>query len=157
MGDILVFKGLFGKGGKNVAIFIDGPNMIRKEFNIDLKEVRERAKKYGRIVFGKVFLNQFASEKLIEAVASQGFEPLITLAVEKDQDIDVHMAAEAMEAAYSKDIDVIILVSRDTDFLPIIQKAKKLGKDTVVMGSEPGFSIALRNAADHVEDLTKKQ
>ncbi len=130
--------------------------MIRKEFNTDLGEVRERAKKYGRVIAGKVFLNQFASEKLIEAVSSQGFEPLIALGVEKDQDIDVYMAAEAMEAAYSKDIDVIVLVTRDTDFLPVIQKAKKRGKETVVMGSEPGFSIALRNAADHVEDLTKR-
>ncbi|MBI2084896.1 MAG: NYN domain-containing protein [Candidatus Aenigmarchaeota archaeon] len=130
--------------------------MIRKEFNIDLKEVRERAKKYGRLIYGKVFLNQFASEKLIEAVSSQGFEPLIALGVEKDQDIDVYMAAEIMEASYSRDIDVIVMVSRDTDFLPIIQKAKKKGKETVVMGSEPGFSIALKNAADHVEDLTRK-
>ncbi|MBI1971664.1 MAG: NYN domain-containing protein, partial [Candidatus Aenigmarchaeota archaeon] len=126
------------------------------EFNIDLKEVRERAKKYGRITYGKVFLNQFASEKLIEAVASQGFEPLIALAVEKDQDIDVYMAVAMMEASYDKGIDVIVMVSRDTDFLPVIQKAKKRGKETVVMGSEPGFSIALRNAADHVEDLAKK-
>lgn len=151
------FRGIFGGPGKNVAIFIDGPNMIRKEFNIDLKEVRERAKKYGRVIYGKAFLNQFASEKLIEAVSSQGFEPLIALGVEKDQDIDVYMAAEVMEAAYDKGIDVIVVVTRDTDFLPVIQKAKKRGKETVVMGSEPGFSIALRNAADHVEDLTKKQ
>ncbi len=152
----MVFNSIFRGSRKNVAVFIDGPNMIRKEFNIDLKEVRERAKKYGRLVYGKVFLNQFASEKLIEAVSSQGFEPLIALGVEKDQDIDVYMAAEIMEASYSRDIDVIVMVSRDTDFLPIIQKAKKKGKTTVVMGSEPGFSIALKNAADHVEDLTKK-
>src|SRR3989338_10597051 len=140
---------MFRGNRKNVAVFIDGPNMIRKEFNIDLKEVRERAKKYGRVIAGKVFLNQFVYEKLMEAVSSQGFEPLIALGVEKDQDIDVYMAAEAMEAAYSKDIDIIVLVTRDTDFLPVIQKAKKRGKETVVMGSEPGFSIALRNAADH--------
>ncbi len=149
-------KRIFGKPKRNVVVLVDGPNMIRKEFNTDLGEVRERAKKYGRVIAGKVFLNQFASEKLIEAVSSQGFEPLIALGVEKDQDIDVYMAAEAMEAAYSRDIDVIILVTRDTDFLPVIQKAKKRGKETVVMGSEPGFSIALRNAADHVEDLTKR-
>lgn len=155
MGDNLGLKDIFSRKG-NVAIFIDGPNMIRKEFNIDLAEVRERAKKYGRIIYGKVFLNQFASEKLIEAVSSQGFEPLIALGVEKDQDIDVYMAAEIMEASYSKNIDVIVMVSRDTDFLPIIQKAKKKGKTTVVMGSDPGFSIALKNAADHVEDLTKR-
>ena len=33
-----------------VAFFIDGPNMIRKEFNLDLKDLRKRVEKYGRIV-----------------------------------------------------------------------------------------------------------
>ena len=60
-----------------IAFFIDGPNMIRKEFNLNLKDIRKRVEKYGRITVGKVFLNQFASDKLIEAVANEGFETII--------------------------------------------------------------------------------
>ena len=56
------------KDVKNLALFVDGPNIIRREFSIDLDELRKRVEKYGRIVTGKVFLNQYASEKLIEAV-----------------------------------------------------------------------------------------
>ncbi len=144
-----------GKNKKSVALFIDGPNMIRKEFNIDLGEVRRRAEKYGRIISGKVFLNQFAPEKLIEAVVGEGFEPLIALGVVNAEDIDVYMAVSAMEAIFNAGIDVIVLVSRDTDFLPVIQKAKEHGKIVVVMGAEPGFSAALKHAADYVEDLGK--
>ncbi len=103
-----------------------------------------------------MFLNQFASEKLIEAVASQGFEPVISLGGEQKEegrsDIDVSMAVNAMEAL-GFGLDVMILVTRDADFLPLIQSAKKRGVKVVVMGMEPGFSTALKNAADEVMDL----
>jgi uncharacterized protein (TIGR00288 family) len=151
----------FGKTKKNdepgVALLIDGPNMIRKEFNLDLDDVMNRAKKYGRIITGKVFLNQFASEKLIEAVVNQGLEPLIAIGAEDAEDIDVYLAVVAMELIHNDRIDVIALVSRDTDFLPVLQKAKEHGKKAVVMGSDPAFSMALKHAADYVEDLSRRK
>ncbi|NMI76890.1 TIGR00288 family NYN domain-containing protein [Nanohaloarchaea archaeon] len=139
----------------NVAIFVDGPNVVRKEFDLDLDELREKTGEFGNIKVGKVFLNQYASDKLIEAIISQGFEADLGLGGEKakESDVDVYMAVNAMEAVFNKDIDTIVLVTRDTDFLPVIQKAKEHGKDTVVIGMDPGFSTALKNAADEVVTL----
>lgn len=139
----------------NVAVFVDGPNVVRKQFDLDFDDLREQVEDLGDIKIGKVFLNQYASDKLIEAIVSQGFEADLGLGGEKDKesDVDVYMAVNAMESAMDENIDVIVLVTRDTDFLPVIQKAKEHGKDTVVMGMEPGFSTALRNAADKVIDL----
>ncbi len=139
------------KEESRVAIFVDGPNMLRKEFMIDLRELRRRLQKYGRIVFAKVFINQFAPEKLIEAIINEGFGCEMVLAEEEDGDVDVAMAAAAMETALTKDIDVIAIVTRDADFLPIVQKAKEYGKITVIVGAEPGFSVSTQNAADYVE------
>lgn len=138
-----------------VAIFVDGPNVVRKEFDLDLDELREKTGEFGNIKVGKVFLNQYASDKLIEAIISQGFEADLGLGGEKakESDVDVYMAVNAMEAVFNKDIDTIVLVTRDTDFLPVIQKAKEHGKDTVVIGMDPGFSTALKNAADEVVTL----
>jgi len=135
-----------------VAFFVDGPNMIRKEFNIDLKDLRKRVEKYGRIVIGKVFLNQFASEKLIEAVANEGFEAIIALGdPELKTDVDVSIAVHAMEAIYEPEIEIIAIATRDADFLPLIQKIKRMGKIAVLIAVEPGLAISLRHAADHVE------
>ena len=136
-----------------VALFVDGPNMLRKEFMIDLRELRKKAAKYGRVVIAKVFLNQFAPEKLIEAVINEGFETIMVLAdrEEESQDVDVSMAVSAVETILTKDVDVIALATRDTDFLPVVQKAKEYGKKVVVIGAEPGFSASMKNAADHVE------
>lgn len=139
----------------NIAVFVDGPNVVRKQFDLDFDELREEINEFGSIKIGKVFLNQYASDKLIEAIVSQGFEADLGLGGEKDKesDVDVYMAVNAMEAAMDDNIDVIVLVTRDTDFLPVIQKAKEHGKETIVMGMEPGFSTALRNAADKVVKL----
>jgi uncharacterized protein (TIGR00288 family) len=136
-----------------VAVFVDGPNMLRKEFMIDLRELRRRLQKYGRLVIAKVFINQFAPEKLIEAIINEGFECEMILAEHEDQDIDVMMATYASEAIFTKNIDVLAIVTRDADFLPVIQKAKEYGKRTIVLGAEPGFSVSLQNAADAVEIL----
>lgn len=137
-----------------IAFFIDGPNMIRKEFNLNLKDLRKRVEKYGRITVGKVFLNQFASEKLIEAVANEGFETVIALGdPEQKTDVDVSVAVHAMDAIYNPEIDIIALSSRDADFLPLVQKAKEKGKITILIAVDSGLAISLRHAADHVELL----
>ena len=147
------FKKGFGERPK-VAFFIDGPNMIRKEFNIDLKELRKRVEKYGRIVIGKVFLNQFASEKLIEAVANEGFESVIALGdPEQKTDIDVAVTVHAMDAVQNPEIEIIALATRDADFLPLIQKIKEKGKIALLVTVEPGLAVSLRHASDHVEIL----
>ena len=46
-----------------LGLLVDGPNMFRKEFQMDLEEIKDILKDYGDIKMGKVFLNQYASEK----------------------------------------------------------------------------------------------
>lgn len=133
------------KADRNVAILVDGPNILRKEFNIDLEDVRRIASRFGKIKVAKVFLNQYATEKLIEAVTNQGFLPMII-----SGDVDVYMAVEGMELINDPTIDVIVISTRDADFMPLIMKAKERGKITVVIGVEQGFSVALRRVADYV-------
>jgi len=128
---------------KKIGVLVDGPNMLRKEFNINLSEIREILSEYGDIKVAKVFLNQYASEKLVEAIENQGFEPIVT-----SGDVDVRMAVEAMELIYNDSIDVIALVTRDADFKAVLKKAMEMGKETIIIGAEPGFSAALKNSAD---------
>jgi len=152
---------IFGLGDKKavkrIALFVDGPNIIRKEFSIDLDDLRRSVQKYGRIVVGKVFLNQHAPEKLVEAVANQGFEPAIMLAGEKSADVDVSVAVAAMQAGYDKGIDMVAIASRDADYLPVVQEVKKMGKEVLIIAAEPGFSKALQKAADYVEIIQRKR
>jgi len=127
--------------GKNIGLLVDGPNMLRKEFDCNLDTVRNLIAEHGNIKVGKVFLNQYASDKLIEAVVNQGFSPMIVAG-----ETDVQIAVEAFELI--PNIDVIAIMTRDVDFFPLINVAKEHGKKTIVIGAEPGFSVALKNSAD---------
>jgi len=130
---------------KNIALFVDGPNVIRKDVRLDLVQVRKALEKHGTIKVSKIFLDQYASDKLIEAMTNQGFEPVITTG-----DVDVTMAVAAMVQVHNPHIQTIALMTRDIDFRPVLVKAKELGKETIVIGSDPGFSVALKNTADIV-------
>lgn len=140
------FKSMMKKEAtKNIAFFVDGPNVIRKDINVDLEGAKRKLSKYGRIKVCKIYLDQYASDKLIEAMTNQGFEPIITTG-----DVDVTMAVDAMQQVFNPAIQCIALMTRDTDFRPVLVKAKELGKETIVIGAQPGFSAALRNTADVV-------
>ncbi|MBP2144279.1 uncharacterized protein (TIGR00288 family) [Methanococcus voltae] len=133
------------KGTNKMALLIDGPNMLRKEFNVDLDKIRDAVEQFGTIVVGRVYLNQYASDKLIEAIANQGFEPRISAG-----DVDVEMAVDGTDLVHNKNIDTIVYMTRDADFLPAMRKAKENGVGIIVVGAEPGFSMAIQNIADHV-------
>jgi len=138
-------KKFFPQNQKRLAVFVDGPNLLRKEFGIDLDLIKKEAQKLGSIKIGRVYLNQFASEKLVEAVVNQGFEPIISTT-----DVDVVMACDATETVFNDAIDVMVFATRDSDFLPALIKAKQKGKETVAMMAEEMSAAALKNTADKV-------
>jgi len=130
---------------KNIALLVDGPNTLRKAFHLDIKQIKEEVAKYGNIRIAKIYLDQFASDKLIEAMINQGFDVEITTG-----DVDVTMAIEAMEYALDPMIDIIALMTRDTDYRPVLVKSRARGKKTIIVATDVAFSAALKNTADIV-------
>ena len=141
-------KSKIGGKRKNIAIFVDGPNLLRKEFNFDLRKLATQVDRMGKISIAKVFLNQFAPQKLIEAVSAEGMESVIT-----PVDCDVALATDMMEAVHNPNIDLIVIVTRDGDFQPPILKAKKHGKETIAFGVRKNLSEALINSVDKFIEL----
>ncbi len=140
-----MFEGIFGRRKLRIALLVDGPNILRKEFNVNLLAVKKELAKQGELRVAKIYLDQYASDKLIEAMVNQGFETVTTTG-----DVDVTMAIEAMEYVLSRDIDAIALMTRDTDYRPVLVKAKAHGKKTIIIATDVAFSAALRNTADRV-------
>ncbi len=139
----MFLKKLLGKERQDIALLVDGPNILRKAFNMDLMEIKRELAKHGNIRVARIYLDQYASDKLIEAMVNQGFETEITTG-----DVDVTMAIEAMEYVLNPNIDIIALMTRDTDYRPVLVKARAHGKKTMIIASDVAFSSALRNTAD---------
>jgi uncharacterized protein (TIGR00288 family) len=125
------------------GIFVDGPNVFREEFDVDLDELRALARDEGTVAVARVYVDANAGRGLIQASEARGFEVVTT-----SGDVDVKLAVEAVEATVDGRIDTVIVVSRDTDFKPVLELAAERGLRTVAVApGTHGRSDALRNAA----------
>lgn len=126
-----------------VALFVDGPNVLREEFDVDLDEVREAAEAEGHLVATRLYLDEHATPGLIQAAEARGYEVVVT-----SGDVDVKLAVDATQFAAEEDMDTLAIASRDTDFKPVVETANSFGIRTVAIApGEFGRSDALRNAA----------
>jgi uncharacterized protein (TIGR00288 family) len=141
--------GRFRESETRVGLFVDGPNMLRDEFDVDLDEVRTIGESYGPLAVTRLYLDENASPGLIQAGEARGFEVVTT-----SGDVDVRLAVDATEAVATDRIDVLMIGSRDTDFKPAIEVAARSGVTTVALApGEHGRSDALQNAADDALSL----
>ncbi|WP_144904000.1 NYN domain-containing protein [Halobellus captivus] len=134
-----------------VALFVDGPNVLRDEFDVDLDDVREAAETAGQVTALRLYLDEHATPGLIQAAEARGFEVVVT-----SGDVDVRLAVDVTRFAVENRADVIAIASRDTDFKPAIETANAYGCRTFAIApGEFGRSDALRNAA--TEQVTIEQ
>lgn len=130
-----------------VALFVDGPNVLREEFDVDLDDLRRAARAYGRLSTTRLYVDEHATPGLIQAAEARGFNVVVT-----SGDVDVKLAVDLTRQVTESRPDVVALVSRDTDFKPVIEVANEYGLRTVAIApGTHGRSDALPNAAsDHV-------
>lgn len=153
MGLVARVVSLFSRSGvprqPRVGLFVDGPNVLREEFNVDLDEVRAVAAAEGRLVASRVYLDEHATPGLVQAAEARGFEVVVT-----SGDVDVKLAVDATSFAVDDRLDVLVVASRDTDFKPVVELAGRRGCRTLVIApGSHGRSDALRNAAGRAVTL----
>ena len=137
---------LSGEG--KIAIIVDGPNFLRKvnDRQVKLEEIDEKVKDLGKVVVRKVILNEYASEKLIQAITNSGYEPIVS-----PYDIYINLSIEIMNILkQNSDLVTVVIASRHARITPILLKLKEKGIETIVIGFEPGFSVAAKKHADQI-------
>lgn len=131
---------------KKIAVFIDGPNILRDGYK--LSAINKILEEEGKIAIKKVYLTRFSGEKLVEAVAIAGYEPIICVS----DDTDTKLIIDASEFILNNDkhkFDVFALGSGDFDFFPLLCLAKDKGLETLVFSLKNQHgSEAMKNFAD---------
>src|SRR3990167_2170947 len=153
---------------QRIGIFIDVQNLYHSAKNLF----------NARVNFKEILKTAVASRKLIRAVAyviktesgeeQPFFEALIRLGIEtkikelqifigglKKADWDVGLAIDAVRLAPS--LDVIVLMSGDGDFVPLVEYLRNQGKQVEVIAFGKTASSRLKEASDDFLDLSEDQ
>lgn len=126
------------------ALFVDGPNVLRDPFDVDLNEVRTVAAREGTLKLARVYLDHRASSGLIQAAEAAGFDVRTT-----SGDVDVALSVDATSAIERDDLEGIAIATRDIDFKPVLELASQRGIKTVVIApGSHGRSAGLMAVAD---------
>lgn len=149
---------------QKVAVFIDVQNMYHSA-----KNLYDRRVNFGKIletaVAGRQLIRVFAYVVRTESGEEKGFfGALERLGIEtrekdlqifyggaKKADWDVGIAVDAIRMANS--VEVIVIISGDGDFVPLVEYLKNQGKQTEVIAFGKSASSKLREAADDFVDL----
>lgn len=135
--------------GSGVALFVDGPNVLREEFDVDLDDLRAAAGGQGPVTIARLYLDENAPSGLIRAAEAHGYDVRVT-----SGDVDVKLAIDATELVLSTVPSHIAVASRDTDFKPLIELASRHGVGTVAIApGRHGRSDALPATAEHAITL----
>ncbi|WP_254535306.1 NYN domain-containing protein [Halomarina litorea] len=136
-------------GEPRVGLFVDGPNVLRSEFDVDLDDVSAVARSRGQAALVRLYVDEHATPGLIQAAEAHGFEVFTT-----SGDVDVKLAVDATEAVVADDIDVLAIASRDMDFKPVLETAARYGVKTLAIAPGTyGRSDALRSVAHEAVTL----
>jgi len=135
--------------GPRVGLYVDGPNVFRDEFDVDLDDLRAIAGEEGAVAVARLYLDEHATPALIQAGEAHGFEVITT-----SGDVDVRLAVDATAAVSQDRLDALVVVSRDTDFKPVLERAAERGVRTVAVApGEYGRSDALQTTAQRAITL----
>ncbi len=156
--------------GQRVAVFIDVQNLYHSAKNlynarVDFNKVVEHAVSKRNIIraFAYVVKTKTGEEKsFFDALTSMGIEIRVKELQEfyggfKKGDWDVGIAVDAIRM--SPEMDAIVLITGDGDFVPLVEYLKNQGKRVEVIAFGRSSSSKLKEAADefiNLEDNTKK-
>jgi len=138
-----------------IAVFIDFENLYYSSLNNygeapDLMIIRNLCEKKGGIASIQAFGDWVRFNDQINGLQTSGIQPVFTpLSRSEKSSADTFICVSAMKLfMQNENINTLILVSGDRDFIPLLNELRSLGKHTFLMGVKGSISRDLVNVAD---------
>ncbi|RMG46749.1 MAG: NYN domain-containing protein [Acidobacteria bacterium] len=149
-----------------VGVFVDVQNMFygarEKNARLDFEALLEAATAGRRLVRAVAYLveapdiNQSAFIHLLETKAYEVKRKPLKIRPDRSMkgNWDLEMALDALTTA--RHLDVVVLVTGDGDFVPLVRALKLQGKRVEVYGFRRSTAPDLRQAADRFHQITRR-
>ncbi|SDB05343.1 TIGR00288 family protein [Eubacterium oxidoreducens] len=131
---------------KTIAILIDGDN-ISPQY---AEYIKSEAQHLGRIKISRLYgsISSPTVKAWYRVMPEQGITPMLQISYANGKSIaDQALTIDAMDILHSGDVDMICLVSSDSDFTKLVYRIKEDGITVIGMG-EKKTSQSLVNACD---------
>lgn len=110
-----------------------------------ISKLRPMLEEIGDIKIGKVVILQKQAVEFTKVIAEEGFIPVIV-----HDDLDIHLALEAMELIYNEKIKILAIVTENENLLLLLSRARELGKEVILLYTSDKVNRGLQLAADVV-------
>lgn len=135
----------------NLAVFFDYENFARAA-DFEIAELLNRLKERGRLVIKRAYADwgRFYGVKQEMMRCSVDLIELPSHREGKNR-ADIKLVVDAMETAMTKDyIDTIVIVSGDSDFIPLVAKLRELNRYVIVISSEKNNRALMAGYCDEL-------
>lgn len=138
-----------------VAVLIDLENIIVSS----LPKLFEKARSFGRISVKRVYAGLPTVNANRNLLLELGIEPIALLRLRKDgkNGSDIRLAIDAVELLYTSSIETFVIVSGDSDFVPLVTKLHAAGKKVIGAGPQSKAAPTLIDSCDDYIDLEPEQ
>ncbi|RTR40282.1 NYN domain-containing protein [Shewanella canadensis] len=134
------------KDKEKIALFIDADNAPAAKIDVILSELA----KYGVVNIRKAYGNwKSPNIKPWEDVLHEyAIQPIQQFDLTKGKNAtDIALVIDAMDILYTKDVDIICLVSSDCDFTPLVTRALADGKFLIGFGERKAPSAFVNSCS----------
>jgi uncharacterized protein (TIGR00288 family) len=128
------------KKGRPIALLID--SSISSSILEVVTQIRPLLEDLGEVKVAKIVLLQKHVSNNSKTIVQEGYVPIIV-----HGDLDIHFALEAMELVYNEKIEIIALATENERFVPLICRARELGKEVVLLSPDTK-GRGLQNSVD---------
>lgn len=131
---------------KQIAILIDVENVGLSS----LQWLFDQISPDGRIIVKRAYADWSRATKSRNLLLELGIEPiqLFRSASGRKNSSDILLAIDAVDLLHSSPIDIFVIVSSDSDFVPLIIKLRASGKIVFCAGEQSKMSSTLIKACD---------
>ncbi len=136
---------------QNLAVFIDYENVEKSK--VDIKIVINELKEKGRLLIKKAYADwgryrgakQEMLENTIDTVELPSYKG------RQKNSSDIKLTVDSLETALTIPyIDTIVIISSDSDYIPLISKLRELNKYVIVIGQKKNMSSLLKEYCDEL-------
>jgi uncharacterized protein (TIGR00288 family) len=130
----------------NVAVLIDYENV-----GLDaIQHLLDQLSDVGRVIIRRAYGDWSVQRGKQDQLLELGIEPIHQYHSNKSgkNSSDIRLAIEAVDLLYNSPIDTFVIVSSDSDFVPLVGKLRSSGKSVIVAGRREATSPTLIKSCD---------